>query len=110
VEPGRGPLAGEHEHRRPVHVPVGHAGHQVGGAGAEGAEAAGDLAGEAPVDLGHERRPLLVAAEDEADAGLLEGEHHVGVLLAGDPEDEAQPLGLEAADEQVGGLHRWPGR
>ena len=108
VEPGRGALPGQHDHGGAVHVGVGHAGEQVGGAGPEGAQGAGGLAGEAAVDLGHEGRPLLVAAEHEVDVGVLQGHHHVGVLLAGDAEDVADSLGLEAADEQIGRLHRGP--
>ena len=39
--------------------------------------------------------------EDEGDVGVLQGHHHVGVLLAGEAEDVADALSLEAADEEI---------
>jgi len=58
------------------------------------------------VGLGHEGGALLVAREDELDAGrLLQGHHEVGILFSGDAEDVLDALFLKAADQQIGGLH-----
>ena len=60
-------LARDGDDRRAVHVGVGDAGDEVGGAGAERGHANARAAGEAPVDVGHEGRALLVVAGDELD-------------------------------------------
>ena len=108
VEPPGAGLADEADHGRAVHVRVRHAGHQIGGAGAEGAEADAGLAGEPAVDVGHEGRRLLVAAEDEVDVALHQRHHHIGVLLAGNPEDVGHTLGFEAFDQKIGRFHATP--
>ena len=45
---------------------VRHAGHEVGGARAEGRQADAGASGEPPVDVGHQGRALLVPGGDEA--------------------------------------------
>ena len=108
VQPLGAGLADEADHGRAVHVGVGDAGHEIGGAGAEGAEADARLAGQPAVDVGHEGRRLLVATEDEVDVALDQRHHHVGVLLAGNAEDVGHALGFEAPDQKIGRFHATP--
>jgi len=57
------------------------------------------------VHIGHERRRLLVARRDEADARPDERIHHVQVLFPGDSEDELDAFVFKTPDKQVGGFH-----
>ena len=66
VQPRRRALAGDGDDRRAVHVGVGHAGDQVGGTRPQRGQADAGAAGQAPVDIGHEGRALLVVGGDEA--------------------------------------------
>ena len=60
--------------------------------------------GQAAVDVGHERRALLVAGGDVADARVVgERLEDVHRLLAGHGEHPLAALGREAVDEEVGG-------
>ena len=68
VEPG---LAGDRDHRRVVEIRVGDPGHEVGGTGPEGRHRDGGPAGQAAVDVGHERGALLVPGRDVAHGVLL---------------------------------------
>ncbi len=92
------------DHRRVVEVGVGDPGHEVGGAGPEGRHRHRGAAGQAAVDVGHERGALLVARRDVAD-GVLPAERVEDVhrLLARHREDVLAALGGEALDEQRGG-------
>ena len=108
VQPVRGGLAGDGDDRGVVHVGVGDAGDEVGGARSERGEADGGAPGEAALYVGHERGALLVAGGDEAQIGVQQGVHDVEVLLARDAEHERSGLALEAANEQLCGLHRSP--
>ena len=96
-------LAGQGHERGPVQEGVGHPGHQIGGPGTQGAEAHAGPAGQAALDVGHEGAGLLVADRDELDRRSVERVRDVEGLLAGDPEDPSDPLGLEAPHQQVGG-------
>ena len=98
-------LSGDGDERSPIHVGVGHSGNQVGGAGSEGGQANSGCSGEAPTNVSHESRALLMARGDETDRAVEERVHHVDVLLAGDPEDGLDPFVLETLDEQLRGLH-----
>ena len=61
---------------------------------------------EPAMDLRHERRALLMPAQNERDPlGLLERHHEVGVLFARHPEDVLDALVLETPHEQIGRLH-----
>ena len=108
MEPLGAGLADEADQRRAVHVGIGDAGDQIGGTWAEGAEADAGLPREPAVDIGHESRRLLVAAEDEVDVALHQRHHHVGVLFAGNPENVCHALGFEAFDEKIGRFHGVP--
>jgi len=105
VHPVTTDLAGDGHDRHPVQIGVGQARGQVGRAGAECGQAQPGAPGEAPVDVGHEGRALLVAGRDEADGRVDEGVVEVEGLLAGAPEDVLHPFALEAADQQLGTGH-----
>lgn len=68
---------------------------------AERGQAHASATGQAPIDIGHERRALLVPRRDEADASFLDSEHKVKVLFAGDAEDDVDALRLEAVNEDL---------
>ena len=107
VELARGGLAGDRDHRRPVEVGVGDAGHEVRRAGSERAHRDRGTTGQPAVDVGHERGALLVPGRDVADRLVprqrVEDVHR---LLARDAEDVLAALGREAVDEEVGGAPR----
>jgi len=46
-----------------------------------------------------------VAAKDEVDRARLQGDHQIGVFLAWNPKNPLDPLGFEAADEEIGCFH-----
>jgi hypothetical protein len=98
VEPG---LARDRDHGSMVEIGIGDPGHEVGGTGSEGGHRDGRSAGQATVDVGHERGALLVPRRDVAD-GVLAAQRVQDVhrLLARDREDVLAALGLEAFDEQ----------
>lgn len=99
-------LAGEHQHRRAIHVGVGDPGNQVQYTGP--VQAAGGIAGQTPVHLRHEGRALLVTGEDKFDfPAVFEGEHEIGVFLTGDAENVFDTFFFEAGDKQIG---RFPGQ
>jgi hypothetical protein len=101
-------LPGNDHERRPVHVGIGDAGDQVRRAGTQRPQTDAGLTGQPPVDFRHEGGPLLVTREDELDGRVLEGHHQIGVLLTRNAKDLRHPLGLEAADEEIGSLHGPP--
>ena len=99
-------LAGEDEQRGSIHVGVGHSGDQIGGAGAQGAQADGGIAGEAAVDFGHEGGALLVPRQHELDLlRFREGDHEIGVFFAGNAEHVLDSLVLETLDQEIRSLH-----
>ena len=107
VELERGRLTGDRDHRRAIQVRIRDAGHEVRRAGSERRHGHGRPTGEASVHVGHERRALLVAGRDVADARLVsQGIEDVHRLLAGHGEDGLAALSDEAIDEQVGGAAR----
>ena len=59
------------------------------------------LPGQPAVDLGHERRRLLVADQDVANGGAGQRIGEVDVLLAGNAEHACDALVLEALDEEL---------
>ncbi len=65
-------------------------------------------AGQPAVDVGHERRALLVPRRDELDRAVEQRVHHVDVLLAGNAEDVLDAFVLEALDQQLGRGHVCP--
>ena len=90
--------------RHGVHLGVGEAGDEVGGAGAAGGDADADLAGGAGVALGREAAALLVARQDGAQAivdvrqRLVNG--HAGA--AGVGEDDLDAVVEQALDQDGG--------
>ncbi len=66
-----GHVAGDGDHGHGVQLGGGDAGHEVGGAGAAGAEADADLAAGAGVAVGRMGGALLVADEDGAQLGMV---------------------------------------
>ena len=101
-------LAGDRDHRGVVEVRVGDAGDQVGRPRAQRAEADAGPAREPPVDVGHERRPLLVAHDHDLDRRAAQRLHDLEGLLPGDGEDALDALRLEAPHHQLGGLQEQP--
>ena len=110
VQPRRRALARDRHDRRAVHVGVGQAGDEVGGARPERGHANAGAAGQPAVDVGHERRALLVVRGDELDRAVEQRVHDVDVLLAGNAEDVLDAFVLEAADQELGGTCSWPAR
>ena len=78
----RADLAGDGDERHGIHLGVGQAGDEVGGARAAGGHAHADLAGAAGVALGREAAALLVPRQDGAqpvaDAGQRLVNRHAG--------------------------------
>src|SRR5258706_3215048 len=101
VQSRRRALPRDRDDRRAVHVGVGHAGDEVGRTRPQRRHAHARLLGETSVDVGHERRALLVMAGDEVDGAREQGGHDVDVLLAGNAEDVLDALVLEALDHQL---------
>ena len=94
-------LTGDRDHRRVVEERVGDAGDEVRRARSERRHRDRRAAGQAAVDVGHERRALLVAGRDVTDRRLpAERVEDVHRLLARDREDVVAALGGEALDEQ----------
>ena len=90
-------LAGDGHHRDRVHVGVGDAGDQVGGAGAARGQADADLAGRSGVAVGRVRGALLVAHQDVAQLlGVVEGVVERDRDAAGKAEDDLAALVLES--------------
>ena len=94
-------LAGQGDQRRAVQEGVGHGGDQIGGAGAQRAQAHAGAAGQAPVGVGHVGPALLVADGNELDRGVGQRLVEVERLLAGNAEDVLNALGLQALDEHI---------
>lgn len=72
-----------------------HADRSISGARAAGHEADARLAGHLAVSIGHEGSAALLAVDDEADAGFVQGVQHVQVAFAGHAEG-----GIGAVDLQ----------
>ena len=98
-------LAGEDHQRRPVHIGIRHAGHQIGGARPQGAHTDAGSAGQSAVDIGDKGSPLLMPADDETDGGSLQGHHEVGVLLAGYSEDVLHPFIFQTSHKKFRSVH-----
>jgi hypothetical protein len=103
VHPLEPALPSQRDERGPVQERIGHARHEVRRAEAEGAEAHAGPTGQPTLDVGHEGAGLLVADRHELDRRALQRVGHIERLLAGDPEDPPDALGLEAPHEQVRG-------
>jgi hypothetical protein len=99
-------LPGDRHERRTVEVGIGHAGGEVGRAGPERREAHAGATGEPTAGVGHERRPLLVARRDEADARVGERVEDLDDLFARKAEHVPYAFVLETADDQLGRAHR----
>ena len=100
---GRG-LPGDRDHRRAVQECVRHARDEVRRAGTERPHRDCGAAGQSPVDVGHERRALLVAGRDVPDTLVVrERVEDVHRLLTGHGEDVLAALGGQAVHEEVGG-------
>ncbi len=96
-----GHLAGDRHHRHRVHVGVRQRGDQVGRARATGRHADPDLAGRPGVPLRRMARPLLVADQDVANAGLTQRVVGRQDRATGKPEHDLDAALLEAADERL---------
>ena len=101
-------LPGQGDERRTVEVGVGDRRDEVERAGPERAQAHAGATGQAAVDVGHVGAALLVAHGHELDRRTRERLVQVERLLARDAEDVRDALGLEALDEDVGGLSLAP--
>ena len=95
-------LAGDDEHRDAVCEGAGHAGHEVGGAGARRAGADREASADAGVPVGHEGGALLVLAHDQTDAVVvLDRLEERMEQAAGDTEDDADAFRLEIVQKDV---------
>ncbi len=99
-------LAGDEDDGDGVHHRVHDRRDEVGGAGAGGAEADGDLAGGLGVALGGVAAAGLVAHEHVADAGVDEGVVRGEVGAARVAEYDFDALSLEAFHDGVDGSHK----
>ena len=98
-------LTGDRHQRRPIHVGVGDAGHEVRRTGTECGQTHSRTSGQPAVDVGHEGGSLLVARGHEADRAAEEGVHHIQILFARNTEHVRETFVLQAADKQLGGFH-----
>ena len=97
-------LTGERDHRRVIEEGVGDTGHEVGSARSERRHRDGRTAGEAAIDVGHERGALFVTGGDVAHRLLAtQRVEDVHRLFAGHREDVFAALDREAVHEQAGG-------
>jgi hypothetical protein len=94
-------LADEQDHRRRILVGRVHADRGIGRARAAGDEADAGLAGQLAVGIGHERRAALLAVDDEADIGIVQGVEHVEVAFAGHAEGGVHAVDLEGIDQDL---------
>ena len=99
-------LRRQRDQRRGVGGRVRGAEQQVDRPGAERGRAHPGAAGQPAVDLGHERRALLVPGQHVPDGRAGDGVHQPDVLLARDAEDVRDALVLQALDDQGGGAAR----
>ncbi len=101
ADDGGADLAGDGDERDGIHLGVGEAGDEVGGAGSAGGHAHADLAGAAGVALGREAAALLVPRQDGAQPrlnvrqGLVD--RHAGA--AGIGEDDLDPVIQQALNQ-----------
>jgi hypothetical protein len=105
VHAGRRRLPGDGHQRRAIHIGVGHAGDQVGGAWSQSSQAHAGTAGEPAIHVGHEGRSLLVARGDETDAALRQRIHDVDVLFPRNAEDVVHALVFQAAYQELSCVH-----
>ena len=103
VDPVQSHLGREGQHGCAVGIGVGRSQKEVDGAGPQGGRADSGSAGQSAVDLGHERRRLLVADQDVANGGPGQRIGEVDVLLPRDAEHTGDTLVLEALDEEFSG-------
>ena len=94
-------LADEQDHRRRILVRRVHADRGVGRAGAARDEADAGLAGQLAVGLGHEGRAAFLAADDEADARVVQRVEHVEVAFAGHAEGGVDAVDGERVDQDL---------
>ncbi len=98
-------LPGDGHQRRMIHVGIGDAGDQIGGAWSECGQTHAGTPGETAIDIRHERRALFMATGDELDGRIEQCIHEIEVFLAGDTEDVLDAFVLQAFDEQFCGSH-----
>ena len=101
VQAFRRALADDRDHRCPVHVRIRDSGEQVGHPGSQRTEANAGLAGEPAVGIRHERRGLFVPAKHEVDFAVQQGDHEIGVFLAGNTVYPLHAFFLETAHHQI---------
>ena len=102
-------LSGDRHKRDGVHVRVGDAGDEVGGAGATGGHADTGLAGGSGVPLSGENPALFVPGQDGANllgAGQRLMELHAGAARVG--KDCVHALALKRPDEDFAAKQAWP--
>src|SRR6266545_327222 len=105
VDPRQVRLGRDRDERSAVEERIRHAGHEIRRAGSQGREADAGPAGEAAVDVGHERRGSFVSSQDEPNRTVAEGVHQLEVLLPRDSEGEPDAFTFQTGDEERGGFH-----
>jgi hypothetical protein len=82
-----------------IHVGVGDAGHQVGGARTQCRQTDAGVTRESSVHIRHKGGALFVTRGDEANTGVQQRVHQVEVLLARHAEDVLDTLVFEAFNQ-----------
>jgi hypothetical protein len=97
-----GELGGNDEERRALQEGVGHAVHQIGGAGPHGGQGHARLPGELARDARHDAGGVFVPGQQKCEAGAVTGHHDLGNLASGQAEDAADPIGLQRRGDDFG--------
>ena len=102
-----GLLGGDDDDGRAIEPGVGHTGHRIRRARAEGSQYAADTAGRAGVGVGGKDCAGFVVHQFKADAPLAHSFQHGHHFAAGHTENEIDPGGVEGFGEGLGGCgHR----
>ena len=99
MDPRQIGLCGDRDERCSIEERVGHARDEVRRTGSQRRNADARMGREPSLDIRHERGGLFVAREDEADGAFAKRVHQIQVFLPRNPEDETDPLVLQARDQ-----------
>ncbi len=94
-------LPGDHDDRPCAKQRIRGAGGEIQRAGAERGQAHARLAGQAAIGGRHEHRRLLVAGDDQLDAGMAQRLDHVEIFFAGNAENALDAFVLKCGDKQI---------
>ena len=100
-------LAGDGDQRDGIHVGIGDAGDEIGGAGTAGGHANAGFAGGAGVTFRREGTALLVAGKDGADLGAGERSGEIPCWRRRDRRKCVRLLRARGLHEDIATLHAW---